>query len=76
MPGSVRLAIEEMVRQICQAAGPSGANIDYLNDLAAALRDLEIKDPHVFRLESMARAFMARQEGSDGHTTRHASSKL
>ncbi|MDE0045784.1 MAG: gamma-glutamylcyclotransferase [bacterium] len=67
---------EEMVRQICQAAGPSGPNIDYLKDLAAALRDLEIKDPHVFRLECMARAFMARQEGSDGHTIRQASSKL
>lgn len=67
---------EEMVSQICRAAGPSGANIDYLNDLAAALRDLGVKDPHVFRLESMARAYMARQEGSDGHTIRQASSKL
>ena len=65
---------DEMVRQICHAAGPSGANIDYLYDLAAALRDLEIDDPHVFRLESLARAFTARQAGT--HTIRQASSKL
>ncbi len=51
---------DEMARQICRSAGPSGANIDYLNDLAAALRDLEIDDPHVFQLENLAQAFMAR----------------
>ena len=67
---------DEMVRQICHSAGPSGANVDYLNDLAAALRNLEIDDPHVFRLESLARAFMARQAGSGAHTIRQASSKL
>ena len=65
---------DEMARQICHAAGPSGRNIDYLNDLASALRGLEIDDPHVFRLERLARAFMARQAGT--HTTRQASSKL
>ncbi len=52
---------DEMVRQICRAAGPSGTNIEYLDNLAAALRALEIDDPHVFRLESLARAFLARQ---------------
>ncbi len=67
---------DEMVRQICHSAGPSGRNIDYLNDLAAALRELEIDDPHVFRLESLACAFMARRSDSGSHTTRQASSKL
>ena len=66
---------DEMVRQICQSAGPSGANIDYLNELAAALRDLEIDDPHVFRLESLARAFTARQADGGTHAIRQASSK-
>ena len=44
----------EMVEQIRRSAGPSGANIDYLRDLAAALRMLEIDDPHVFELERLA----------------------
>ena len=44
----------EMVGQIRRSAGPSGANIDYLRDLAAALRELEIDDPHVFGLERLA----------------------
>ena len=46
----------EMVAQIRRSAGPSGANIDYLRDLAAALRELEIDDPHVFGLERLALA--------------------
>ena len=44
----------EMVGQIRRSTGPSGANIDYLLDLAAALRTLEIDDPHVRRLERLA----------------------
>ena len=43
----------EMVEQIRRSAGPSGANIDYLRELAAALRELEIDDPHVFGLERL-----------------------
>ena len=46
----------EMVEQIRRSAGPSGANIDYLRELAAALRALEIDDPHVFGLERLALA--------------------
>ena len=43
-----------MVDQILRSNGPSGANIDYLLELAAALRDLEIDDSHVFELERLA----------------------
>ena len=46
--------LAEMVAQIRRSAGPSGANIDYLQELAAALRELDIDDPHVFELERLA----------------------
>lgn len=46
----------EMVEQIRNSAGPSGANIEYLQELAAVLRELEIDDHHVFRLERLALA--------------------
>ena len=44
----------EMVEQIRRAAGPSGTNVEYLRELAAALRELGIDDPHVFDLERLA----------------------
>lgn len=44
--------MEEMARQIRTAAGPSGRNIDYLLELADALRGLQAHDPHVFELEA------------------------
>ena len=44
---------EVMARQIAMAVGPSGANSDYLRELAAALRALDIHDPHVFTLERL-----------------------
>ena len=46
--------MDDMVEQIRRSAGPSGANIDYLRELAAALRELAIDDPHVFTLERRA----------------------
>ena len=42
----------EIARQICAAAGASGANSDYLLDLAIALRELGLEDSHVFDIES------------------------
>ncbi len=44
----------EMAEQIRQSAGPSGANIDYLKELAAALKAHAIDDPHVFTLDRLA----------------------
>ena len=46
----------EMAKQIRRSAGPSGANLEYLCELAAALRDLGIDDPHVFELERLVLA--------------------
>jgi cation transport regulator ChaC len=42
----------EIAQQICAAEGASGANSDYLLDLAIALRELGLEDPHVFEIES------------------------
>ena len=44
--------LEEMARHIQGSAGPSGKNVDYLLELAAALRDMGAKDSHVFALEA------------------------
>lgn len=44
---------EDMVRQIRRCSGESGKNEDYVIELARALRQLGINDPHVFALESM-----------------------
>jgi len=46
--------LADMVAQILQCEGPSGRNIDYLFELAAALRQLNADDPHVFELEAAA----------------------
>jgi cation transport regulator ChaC len=42
---------DEIAQQIFQSVGPSGSNIEYLLNLAEALRRLNIADPHVFELE-------------------------
>lgn len=47
--------LEEMVEQIRRCHGPSGANRDYVLDLAASLRDHGISDPHVFEIERRVR---------------------
>ncbi|MDA1075476.1 MAG: gamma-glutamylcyclotransferase [Proteobacteria bacterium] len=45
----------EMAQQIRRSHGPSGANSDYLFDLADALRSLDVSDEHVFELELAVR---------------------
>jgi cation transport regulator ChaC len=42
--------IAALVEQIRSAVGPSGANVDYVLELAAALRQQGAEDPHVFEL--------------------------
>lgn len=42
----------EMARQIANAAGPSGANSEYLLRLADSLRQLGAECPHTFALEA------------------------
>ncbi|NIO11822.1 MAG: gamma-glutamylcyclotransferase [Deltaproteobacteria bacterium] len=44
--------LDEMVAQINRCAGQSGTNLEYLLQLARALRKLNISDPHVFELEA------------------------
>jgi cation transport protein ChaC len=43
---------DAIARQIARSTGPSGSNIDYVLQLAQALRELDEIDPHVFDLES------------------------
>ena len=44
--------LDEIARHIAASAGPSGANREYLLELASALRELGETDHHVFALES------------------------
>lgn len=49
--------IVDIVKQIHRSAGPSGANRDYVFDLADALRLANENDEHVFQIETMLRTF-------------------
>jgi cation transport regulator ChaC len=44
--------LERMVEQIRRSSGESGPNTDYVLELANALRDLAVDDPHVFEIEA------------------------
>ena len=43
--------MNEIAEQINRCAGPSGANRDYVLELARALRSMGYSDPHVFEVE-------------------------
>ena len=45
--------------QILNSRGPSGTNREYLYELAAALRNLDVDDAHVFELEAHVKALEA-----------------
>lgn len=45
-----------IAQQIAASQGPSGANSEYLFELAQALRELGAHEPHVFDLEAQVRA--------------------
>lgn len=53
--------VEDIARQIYRSVGPSGKNIDYLLNLAKALRHEmpEVDDPHVFELEQKVLSLQA-----------------
>ena len=48
--------LEEIAAQINRCVGRSGTNVEYLFELASALRHLNISDPHVFELETLVLA--------------------
>ncbi len=48
--------LREIAAQIVRCQGKSGTNIEYLLELAKALRLLNISDPHIFELENHVRA--------------------
>lgn len=54
----------DIARHISNAVGPSGRNVDYLLELAAALRQLTADDAHVFAIEH------ALQSGQSADKTR------
>lgn len=54
-PASAR----DIARQVATSAGPSGPNRDYVLLLAAALRELDTEDAHIFAVESHLRELIA-----------------
>ena len=50
------MALEDQAAVICEAAGPTGTNRDYLFKTVAHLRELGVEDPELFELERMVRA--------------------
>jgi len=45
--------LHEMVAQIQRCAGDSGSNLEYVLELARALRQLDADDSHVFEIEAL-----------------------
>ena len=52
-------SIEEIGRQVAAASGPSGANPDYVFELASSLRAMRARDEHVFAVEAAVRDALA-----------------
>lgn len=48
--------LDEIARQVCRCSGPSGHNVDYVLELAGALRAMGANDGHVFELEARVKA--------------------
>ena len=48
--------LDAIARQILLSRGPSGANVEYLLELARALRDLDADDAHVFELAARVKS--------------------
>jgi len=50
--------VHEIAEQVASAAGPSGANPDYVFELARSLRAMGAIDPHVFAVEEQLRRLL------------------
>lgn len=48
-------ALPDIARQVRRSHGPSGANAEYVLQLAAALRDMGVEDAHVFALADLVK---------------------
>jgi cation transport protein ChaC len=57
-------SVDEMAEQINRCVGRSGTNAEYLLELAQALRDLDVSDPHVFELETCVLAHRTNERES------------
>lgn len=57
----------EIARHIAASSGPSGPNRDYLLQLAAALRELDARDGHVFDVERHLLDLLASERATDRH---------
>ncbi len=54
-------SIEEIARQVASASGPSGANSDYVFELARSLRGMGAADSHVFAVETELTRLLAKR---------------
>lgn len=50
--------IDAIARQVLHSEGPSGHNVEYVLELAEALRAMEADDPHVFALAAAVRRLL------------------
>ena len=57
-------APEEIASQIATASGPSGANPEYVFELARSLREMNAEDRHVFDVEDAVRRILASASAS------------
>ena len=48
-------SLQEIALQIAKARGPSGANPEYVFELARSLREMQAEDSHVFEVERAVR---------------------
>ena len=55
-----------IAQQVCRSHGPSGPNVEYVLELAGALRAMAAEDDHVFEVERAVQAELARRGGEGG----------
>ncbi|HIE62617.1 MAG TPA: hypothetical protein EYQ02_13645 [Microbacterium sp.] len=58
--------VEQIAAQIVTAEGPSGANPEYVFELARSLRAMGVADTHVFEVEHAVRVELSRVEREQG----------